>query len=434
MISYKKANSLNIYAYIECVTEYSTSDTVMLYRWSLSGAERAWDDVQSGTEEELFLWLVDITHPIVLIIPGEKVVAQQVPYSEKEKRYFAKMLPYELEEHVVGDVEDLHFSVGTVQTSKINIAYIDKKWFENILQPFEERHISISHCMANFQQLKTQKNETVFWFSDEVLWCHSDNGEGFSSESGRAETILQSFFSQAPTQKNESDIESVEQYSVYISSESNAELQDKSAEVKRIFHTLAPEKNMAFYEGVPALSLVNSQAVDFCCGPYKYKKSTAQQVKEYKWLGGLGAIAVVAFIAINLIDIYLLTNKNQYKVQQIHSVARTVIPVGNIQHNPVRQLANKLGKENVGSEDASQVVYLLSNIAPVIQALDVDLSTINYSHKEKTIRLNIQANSFKQVEKLRTDINDKGLYAELLSSNAIDDKFQARIRVSLEAR
>lgn len=427
---------MNIYAYIECVTECSASDTATLYRWSLSGAERIWGDVQSGTEEELLQWLADITHPIVLIVPGDKVVSQQVPYSEKEKRYFAKMLPYELEEHVIGDVDNLHFAMGKVQSSSstITTAYIDKQWFENTLEPFEAQHLSISHCIANFQQLKTQKNETVFWFFDETLWCHSDSGEGFSGESGRAETILQSFFSQVSAQKNEADIESAEQYSIYISSESNTELQDKCTEIKRIFHTLAPEKNIRFYEGAPALSLMNAQAIDFCCGPYKNKKSTVQQAKEYKWLGGLAAVAVLAFIIVNLIDIYLLTSQNQYKEQQIHSVARTVIPVGNIQHNPVRQLANKLGKENVGSEDASQVVYLLSNIAPVIQALDVDLATINYSHKEKTMRLNIQAHSFKQVEKLRADINDKGLHAELLSSNAIDDKFQARIRVSLEAR
>ncbi|ODS24583.1 hypothetical protein AB835_03100 [Candidatus Endobugula sertula] len=59
---------------------------------------------------------------------------------------------------------------------------------------------------------------------------------------------------------------------------------------------------------------------------------------------------------------------------------------------------------------------------------------MNYSKKDRAMRLNIQADSFNIVEKLRTDINQKGLSAELLSSNAIEEKFQARLRISTGER
>jgi type II secretory pathway component PulL len=72
-----------------------------------------------------------------------------------------------------------------------------------------------------------------------------------------------------------------------------------------------------------------------------------------------------------------------------------------------------------------------SHVDPSIQKLDVDLLTINYSHKEKILRLSVQASSFNMVEKLRTDIEEKGLAAELLNSNAVDNKFQARLRISM---
>jgi type II secretory pathway component PulL len=72
-----------------------------------------------------------------------------------------------------------------------------------------------------------------------------------------------------------------------------------------------------------------------------------------------------------------------------------------------------------------------SHVDPVIQKLDIDLLTINYSHKEKILRLSVQASSSNIVDKLRADIEEKGLTAELLNSNAVDNKFQARLRISM---
>ena len=224
------------------------------------------------------------------------------------------------------------------------------------------------------------------------------------------------------------------QYHVYISDFSEEHYQHEQDAVTRIFHTLAPEATVNIHYGEAALSLDNPQAMNLCCGPYQQKKPVAQQVKEYTWLGVLAVIALVFFVSVNAIDIYRLSTANNAKADAIQAEARKVIPVGNIQHNPVRQLLNKLGSTQADNSEPSQVVYLLSHIAPVIQALDINLSTINYSDKEKVMRLNIQADSFNQVEKFRTNLTSKGLYAELISSNAVDNKFQARIRVSLEAR
>ncbi len=142
----------------------------------------------------------------------------------------------------------------------------------------------------------------------------------------------------------------------------------------------------------------------------------------------------MAFVGINGADIYALNLQNQQQKALIEQSYRKVIPRG-VVNNPVRQLERKLGQaSSTGGGEASQVIYLLSHVAPVIEALDVDLSTINYSNKHKSLRINVQADSFNQVEKIRTDINAKGLLAELLSSNAVEDKFQARLLISLEGQ
>ena len=65
--------------------------------------------------------------------------------------------------------------------------------------------------------------------------------------------------------------------------------------------------------------------------------------------------------------------------------------------------------------------------------LDVVLASVNYSDKDKSLRMSVQADSFSRIENLRNAIAEKNLNAELLSSNAIDDQYQARLRVSRES-
>lgn len=137
------------------------------------------------------------------------------------------------------------------------------------------------------------------------------------------------------------------------------------------------------------------------------------------------------FLTVNFLSIYQSTQKINVFQQNIETATRQVVTEGNMT-NPVRLLTNRLEALSVGSSEPSQVVSLLTLVAPVIQTLDVELLTINYSDKERMLRLSVQAASFNIVEKLRADMEAKGLIAELLSSNAIDNKFQARLRIRLE--
>jgi general secretion pathway protein L len=428
---------LNTYTYIEYLNETVTSDdsadeasnAQALYRWSVVKAGLVLEGVSSGSEEGLLEWLAAQEHPIVLVIPGEKVVLQQVPYNEKEKRHFAKMLPYELEDRVVEDVEGLHFAIGKKQIDCANIAYVDEQWFSQLLTVFTKNDFSVGRCVADFQQLNAQDKQTIFWFCGDQLLVHSAKGMGFSSRGDTAAILLQAMLSQL----DDSEIDTGD-YKIYITASSaSANDQQDQQSIERVFHTLVPAANVSVHIENPPQSLDNEMAINFCCGPYEKKMPASQQLKEFRLLGMLAMVAILAFVSVNFADIYSLSLKSHHKKQLTEEAYRKVIPQG-VVNDPVRQLARKLEQAGSSNDAPSQVVYLLSNVAPVVQALSVDLSAINYSHKEKSLRINIQADSFNQVEKIRTDINAKGLFAELLSSNAIDNKFQARLRISVEPR
>jgi general secretion pathway protein L len=431
-------------------SEASTDEEAsQYYRWSLADASLFLEKIEYGNHEQLLEWLAGVDYPIVLVIPGEKVVAQSVAYKEKEKRHFAKMLPYEMEDKIIDEVEDLHFVIGQQQETftkspvvaegqadnfQVTVAYIDKVWFETLWRSFVDKALTIDYCVADYQCIDVADNETIFWFNGDRLSAHSYTGLGFSSEQTMAPLLLKSFVSSYDYREDRQ-----ERFSVYVTPAVKLETstddevnQNSLQKAQTLFHTLVPEIPITFYSQSPPLSIEQPQVLNFCSGAYGKKISFLDYFKVFRSLGLLATVAILAFVAINLADIYSLKAKNQHYRELIEAAYRTVVPEGAM-GDPVRELTRRLG-QSVDGEGKSQAVFLLSKVAPVIQALAVDVSAINYSNKEKSLRINIQAESFNLIEKLRTEIEQKGLVAELLGSNAIDNKFQARLMISLEAR
>ena len=443
------------YAYIECLSfispelvdeENSEAQSASAnpfsaaqYRWLLTDDTVDISEASYGDSDELLTWLSSVDSSPVLIVSGEKVVVKKVPYHEKEKRHFAKMLPYEVEDSVIDDVENLHFVIGEKNKGLATIAYIEREWFESALAFFQEQEKPIDRALIDFQCLQKNSDESIVWFNQGRLLVHQKEGMGFSTTHALAGTFLQGMLSIDPTtdlekEKNDAgDAEQSEalsqQYKVYVSNDGASSYTVEKA--TRVFHTVNPEVNSEFYEAAPVLSLTNQHAIDFCTGAYAPPKNDSQQVISWKLIGVLSLFSILLFVSVSLFDIYTSKQKILIKAKETEVSYRKVIPQG-VVRDPVRSLRNKLNQMAGGDGKTSEVVRLLSYVAPAIQSLDVDLLTINYNHKEATLRLSVQANSFQVVEKLRTDIEEKGLVAELLSSNAVDNKFQARLRISME--
>ncbi len=400
-----------------------------------------------GSLDELVTFVVEHELPIVFIVPGEKVVVRHTDYDVKQKRHFLKMLPYAIEDNAVTDVDDLHFAVGNKQADYASIAYIDNEWLSQQWSILVDNSIVVDKCIADFQQLVlpnlgVTKAQCVCWFSDDGLKIHTDDGRGFSSAHAISEILLTEFLSvwaETPRLSEQNLEEQDEGDSV---GQHNADYTidiyiDSSCDVERIhtFFKMFPKDvfDIRYHEETPLLSASNPQSIDFCIGEYRKKDSPMKQVKEYRLVAIIGLLALAAFIFVNVFDIYHMRQENLLKEAKIEQEFRKEIPRG-VVNDPVRQLTAKLGDQSDVIINSSDVVFLLNEVAPVVNQLNVDLSTVNYSHQDQSMRIGIQVQSFGVIDQLKTQLINKGLDTELLSSNAVDDVFQARLRIAKEAR
>lgn len=418
---------MNKYSYVELLTSSVQSSDLSesaLFKWDEVTSNIVGSHWQTGNFQQLLEWLVVVDNPIVLVFPGEQLVLRQVPYDVKDKRHFRKMLPYEVEESVINNVENLHFTIGKMQNDQALVAYIDDEWFGSLWQLFANEGFFISRCFADFQKITVAENEIVCWFNNDRLLVHSYDGTGFSTSMQQAPMFIESLLAEV-ADKERLDLRVIASLSDEESAHSGVE------KIQNIFNTLVPEKALVVESGAAVESLENKQIVNLCSGKYDKKASSSDGNRSTKWLLALTLFAWLVFVGSNVTEAYLLQKKSEKIQEAIVASVRQVIPQGFIQDDPRRQLRTKIQGTATSDNEPSISIYLLSQIAPVIQSLNIDVSTINYSNKEKALRLNVQANSFNQVEKLRLEIVTKGLDAELLSSNAIENKFQARLRVSL---
>ncbi|MBX2808988.1 MAG: hypothetical protein KTR20_10195 [Cellvibrionaceae bacterium] len=390
------------------------------FRWGFVDDLSDWlADSHSGDEAAFLSALAGKTQPLLLLLPGYKLMSVAVPYNKKEARHFLKLLPYQLEDDVLGNVDELHFAVAdrTHQQTldSLPVAYVDNGWFSDLLQWFQDHHMVIEHCMADFQALQAVGNELVLWFTDGYVWGHRANGLGFSVAQNLSQALLNDVL------VAQQDVDQPWRVRVYVADNETREIIDSH---------IMPPVDYEVVVGHPPLDFHQPNRLNFLSGQFGKNLPLGQWWQQVRSLAALAAVAVAVFFVAVFADIYGFQKDRQHNQQAMLKAYRSVVPQGP-SDSVLRRLKAKLGPQvNVSSEPSSSV-YLLSKIAPVLDSLKINLANVNYSHRERALRINIKAASFNGIEQFRQQLSQQGVQAQLQSSNAVDEGFQARLRIIL---
>ena len=385
-------------------------DTPDDYRWGVVNDKGQWEDQpQQGDKAALLSSLQSLQLSIVLVIPGEKVVTTSVVYNAAEKRHFRQLLPYQLEEQIIGNVEDLHFVTGPMTTDSSVVAYVDDAWFAETVAWYQEQGLIISRCVADFQLLTPGFNQWVIWSMESRALCFHSSGLGFSTGHKALQPLLDDVLDDT-----HADIQ------LYGNSE---QLLDNL--VKCLPDSLRPQATRC--TGKPVLDLLGNSGINFCQGPYAEKLPLKQWWQASRIYITLSVATLLVFVAVNLLEIFQLKNRQQAIEQQIEQRYRQVAPEG-VMVDPVKQLQRRLGTTDNGASK-SQATYLISAAAPAIKAENINITALTYDNDSQELRLTIEAKAFSAIEKLRKQLQTADLQAELKRSDNSDDSVRARLHI-----
>jgi general secretion pathway protein L len=359
-----------------------------------------------------------------LILPGSRVNTRQLEYSEKEKKHLRNLLPFQLEDSVVGDVEDLHFALGTPADGKVVVAFADKTWLQAAFAELAALGIEVTRCWAAPLTLPLAADAAADNFNhwslglyQQQVYLRYSNTLGFSIAHQHARMALQMLLrdqervDRLPSlhlrAANDEDLDTLGELIP-------AELQDSIAS-----RTLADEWMLDY----------SNSSIDLCQGDFSQRLPIERWWKLWQSVAIFAGVCVAVYLGTLMFEIHKLGGENLKLRQQIEATARGVITQGRIV-DPEKQL-NTLLKQTQPVDQSASVMALLTLVLPQIaQDPSVSIKGISYTGESSELNINIQADSFSAFEALSESIRKQGLNAETSSFNAQGDVQTARLKVT----
>lgn len=354
---------------------------------------------------------------IAVLVPAQKSLLTEVAFAAQERKMLRKTLPYSLEDELVDDVDTLHFALGQAGEKRVPVAVINRDELKHLLDSVESGGAEVKVAIAELQALPLKDGHWTVVIDADRWLVRAGFAEGFAMEPTAAPMAIRLLLNDAATRPVQLDIYCDEQY--------QATVLDQLPEPLR--------EVVAFHEAdywsavVEACRAENFAPINLLQGDFVRRLPWLKWWQQWKKVAVLAAVALTVHVIAALLQWHSLQQENVALRSEIEAVYRAVVPRGAIV-DPERQLRRKVGQSQ--GVQGEGFVSMLSKIGEAVAAVsDVQLQNINYTEQQSEVRLTLTLPSFNDVEKLRMNIEKKGLKAELTGSDRDGSKTRARLRV-----
>lgn len=359
-----------------------------------------------------------------VILPGNRVSTRQLEYSEKEKKHLRNLLPFQLEDSVVGDVEDLHFALAPPVDGKIVVAYADKTWLQAAFAELAALGIDVTRCWSApltlplvAEAANDPGNHWTLGLYEGQLYLRYLPTMGFSVAAQHGVRALQMLLAAQERGEhlpqlhlraaNDADLVSLQ---ALIPADLQAQIETE---------TIADEWSLDF----------TNSSIDLCQGDFSQRLPIERWWKLWKSVAIFAAVCAVVYLGVLVFEIQKLGAENLKIRQQIEAAARTVIPQGRMV-DAEKQLATLLRQSQPVGQSTSVMALLATALPQIALQPNVSIKGISYAGETGELSINIQADSFGAFETVSQSIRSQGLNAEVLSANAQGNVQSARLKVS----
>ncbi|HMU66656.1 MAG TPA: type II secretion system protein GspL [Cellvibrionaceae bacterium] len=380
---------------------------------------------------------------VVLLLPGQNAVSMREETDLKDRKLISKVLPFQVEEHIIDSLDDLVFAYSPVKDGALTLCYVNEEYARASIDALESRGALVQRVLVDYLELAREDGSFTLILEHDQLMLADDQGSGFCVELALAPLVLKSLFAEREPPRlvlvaeGEAELaelkallpESVLALAAEASAEpaeqDEADDDDLEAPLKPVNSRISEEIG-GFWDYV----LVQAKpAIDFRQGPLARKLPFAQWFKEWRIPA---AAAVIAFgLAMLAATLELTTSRKQYRqyVAERDGFYRQIIPgAGNVV-DPVKTLKAKLGGAN--QSPGSNLVGILNNVGPAISAhKDVKVSSFRYTHENRELQLNLEARDIATLEAVRNQIAQTGLKAEIKRASVAGEVNQALMRIT----
>ena len=421
----------------------STNSTADSFRWCWLGEGET--QASSGNLDALRAVVSSAAQQAWLLVPGVKVVTRELEYTEKEKKHLRSLLPFQLEESVAGDIDDLHVALGTASNGKVALAYTDREWLRGVFAKLAEVGLEITRCWSapsvvplgvpesaslspepvepgisetNTEQLAAAPTVTwVLALEGNLVNVRYAQQQGFSVALPTAGLAVELLINEQGLKEN------LPLLVLRAASES---------ELERLYQSLPELLRERVSARVPADSWaldLSGGAIDLCQAEFSQRLPLERWWKLWRSLAILAGVTFVVYLAVLLFDIYKLSKQNLVLRQQMEAVYRGVVPRGP-SDDPEGKLRAKLANLQPKTQMGS-VVSLLGGVLPVVASNpDITVKAISFAAETGELSVSAQSHSFSALDALRQTLIGQGYAVDPIIVNTQGDVNTGRLKIS----
>ena len=387
--------------------------------WRLMEDGNWMGQAEAGTLEGLVQAQKNSQAEVWLAVASDEIVMQQAHFDASQRRHLAKLMPYELEEQIIGDVDEFHFAYGAIHADKVAVAYTPQLWLTKLLEQFELAGLEVAVCTPLALLLPWSEGTwTLRWLGGsapvEVRYSHD---LAYTVPLAILADSLAALGNSSESEQGPEQIKLLGQ-----------NFEDLQTLQEQLPENLQDRATSAQWDQWLSLSLELLPPLNLRQQELSRTLPIARWWQTWKPAAIVAAITLGIYLVSNWITLAQLKSEQKRYITASEQAYRSVVPQGSMVE-PEKQLASQLSRyKTTSGEEGGGAVALLATVGPVLHE-NKSLTIRNLHYVDGDMRLNIESPDFQQIDRLRSSLENQRLQAELLGTSSVDEGVQARLRI-----
>ena len=351
---------------------------------------------------------------VTIVLPGEDVLFLDAKVPGKNSQRVQQAIPYVLEDNVIDDVDDLHFSINKKQivngeqTDLYDVSIINKKYFELIIRQLES--VDIYADVMTVDYLLLQENNSLFFDGKRVLFNSKDSK--FSCSIDSSLTI---------NDKCLTETKSI-----------NLMACDKDARLEKIVGDISCYETL--YAEEPLIYLVKNRtdsSVNLLQGLYKKKKDWSQTGRT--WLPVMILFFVWVFIKTGffIVEYINLSSESEILKTEITKIYKNTFPDSRRIIDAKAQMQQKLTslQKRKGQSGRGFTEMLSASATVFSKTKGLNIKSLRYY--DGRINIELQVANLQVIDSLKEQLTvDKGYKVEIQNVSSDKENVTAKLQIT----